>query len=247
MSLDSLEYNSIDFLLVLLALFVGDETFLLGGEDITFGGFLLLVELQATEVGIIQSFGNFVVAQVNAGRGADNITLRHATQWAGVQAEGTGDQQEARAQGLQQNNTLALVTAGQQDEDGTGFKVGAYFALVLAEDILSGALLDETLGGVVSLGLLKVDGTFTTVLGTTDFLDLLDVLLQGLDDWTLGTLQTPLSAALVHLALGVTQNTAMEVSVQGMFSNFLARFIGFLSFFDGCHIGKHVYTAQKLW
>lgn len=211
--LDGLEDSSIDFLLVLLAGFVGNETFLLGSKDITFTGLLVLLGLQAAEVGIIQVFGYFVVTQVDAGGGADDETLRNATQWAGVQAEGTGDQQETRGQGFQQNNTFALMTAGQQDEHGTGLKVVAYVTLVLVEGGLGGTLGYELLGGVVGLGFLHVDGTFTTVLGATDFLDLLDVGLDSLDDWTLGTLQTPLSTAFVHLALGVTQDTAMEVSI----------------------------------
>lgn len=213
MSLNGLKNSGIYFLLVLLALFVGHETFLLGGENITFAALLLLVDLQATEVGIVQVLWYFVVTQIDFGGGADNITLRNATQWAGVQAERTSDQQKARVQRFQQNNALALMTTSQQDQNGTRLQVGANIALVCVEGSLGGTLVHETLGWEVGLGLVKVDGTFTSVLRATDFLYLLDVLLNGFDHWTLGSLQTPLSTAFVHLALGVTQYTAMEVSV----------------------------------
>uniref|UniRef100_A0A1L8E6I7 Uncharacterized protein n=1 Tax=Haematobia irritans TaxID=7368 RepID=A0A1L8E6I7_HAEIR len=211
--LNSLDDGSIDFLLVLLAGFVGNEPFFLGSKDITFARFLFLLDLQTTEVGIIQVFGYFVIAQVDAGGSANDKALRNATQWAGVQAEGTSDQQKARGEGLQQNNTFTLVATGQQNEYGTGFKVGANVTLVLAEASLGWTLAYEFLGGVVGLWFLLVNGTFTTVLGTTDLLDYLEGGLDSLDNWTLGTLQTPLSTAFVHLALGVTQDTAIEVSI----------------------------------
>lgn len=50
-----------------------------------------------------------------------------------------------------------------------------------------------------------------------------------------------------YLSFGVTQNTALEVWVQGMLLAFFGRFGDLFSFFDGCHCGEHVYTAQKLF
>lgn len=58
--------------------------------------------------------------QLHLGGGGNDVGLVHTPGGHTVQLEGTGDQQQAGGQLLQENNTLALEAASQQDEDSAG-------------------------------------------------------------------------------------------------------------------------------
>jgi len=197
--LDDLQQGGVHLLLVLLALLVGHEALLLGREDVGLAALLVLLGLQAAEVGVVQVLGHLEGTQIHLRGGADHVALGDATQGARVEGEGSGDQQESGGQRLQQDDALALVATGQQDEHGSGGQVAASVALMLAEVGLGGALLHEGLGRVVGLGLLQEDGTLTAVLGASDLLHLLDGHLHLLHHGALLVLQAIQGTTLVHL------------------------------------------------
>jgi len=155
--------------LVLLALLRWNVLFLLLGENVTLGA-LRLGLLGATEVGIVDVFGHLYVLNVDLGARSDDIALRNATQRAGVEAEGSIDQQEASLENLQQDNTFSLVTTSQENQNTARSKGFACVAHMLAEVVVGGALAYGTLGRQVGLVLLDENNALATILGTADFL-----------------------------------------------------------------------------
>lgn len=138
---DNLVDRLIDHLLVSLTLLARLVRLLLGGEDLTL---LLLRALLAltTEVLIVDVLRQLHAGDVQLGGGTNNVTLADATQRAAVHFEGSSDQQQARVELFQEDNTFTLVWTGENNENCAGGKGIADCALVSLEQTLSWALLN---------------------------------------------------------------------------------------------------------
>lgn len=61
-------------------------------------------------------------ADIDFGRGGNDISSVHAAYWYAVDLEGSGDEECAFFQVLQENDSLATETAGEKDKDGARFE-----------------------------------------------------------------------------------------------------------------------------
>lgn len=120
----------------LLLLTLTEEFLLLG---------VLAGSLGLGEVGVVDGLGDGNTGQVNLGRGSDNVGLSDSSQRDTVESEGTRDEQETRVQLLQEDNSLASESTGQEDKDGTGGDRGSELGLA------GGLSADLGLGDVLTL------------------------------------------------------------------------------------------------
>jgi hypothetical protein len=99
---------------------VGQELLLL-----TFTEELLLLGLLAGrlglgEVGVVDGLRDGDTGQVDLGGGGDNVGLGDSSQGDTVESERTRDEEETGIELLQEDDSLASESTGQEDEDGTG-------------------------------------------------------------------------------------------------------------------------------
>ena len=64
-------------------------------------------------------------------RCGDNVAGVHAAERDTVCLEGTGDEEDTLAEGLEEHDTLAAETTGEEDEDGAGLERWAELGWVL--------------------------------------------------------------------------------------------------------------------
>lgn len=65
--------------------------------------------------------------QVNRGGGSDNISGVYPSQRNAVDFEGTGDEEDTLGKVLEEDDTLAAETTGEEDDDGAGLERGPGF------------------------------------------------------------------------------------------------------------------------
>jgi hypothetical protein len=65
--------------------------------------------------------------QVNRGGGGDNISGVYPSQRNAVDFEGTGDEEDTLGKVLEEDDTLAAETTGEEDDDGAGLERGPGF------------------------------------------------------------------------------------------------------------------------
>ena len=167
--LDGCFHQFVNLDLILLALLRRLVFLFLFSEDVAFGlaGLLLVGSL---EVGVVEMLRNGDALQVNASLCSDDIALGDATQWTAVQVERSVDEEQSGFQDLQQDNALALMTTGQEDEHLSGHQCAAGVVFVLLEVVLCRALGHTSFGGVRRAVLVDADNAGLSVLGTANFL-----------------------------------------------------------------------------
>merc|ERR1719244_2291701 len=106
-ALDGGQDLSVNCSLISLSLLRGLVGLLLGLEDISL--LLGLLSLNPGEVLVVDVLGDGHLRDVELGGGGDQVPLVHPPQWAAVKLVGSSDEEEASAQLLQDNNTLAFV------------------------------------------------------------------------------------------------------------------------------------------
>jgi len=89
---------------------------LLGLEDLALVLALVRVELDSAEVVVADSLWDAAL-EVELGRSGNNVLLVDSSEWHTVDLEWAGDQEEARLELLQEHDSLAAVSASDQDED----------------------------------------------------------------------------------------------------------------------------------
>lgn len=94
--------------LILLLLLGWQESLLLGSKNVAFATVLGLLFL-TLEVSIVDVCWDLDLAQVNTGLCGNNITLRNATQWARVEGEWSGNQEESGVQNLSKRKRISLI------------------------------------------------------------------------------------------------------------------------------------------
>jgi len=210
--LEGAEQLTVNLDLVLLALFGDDVRGFLLLEDFAFAVTNFL-RFGPAEVIVVQSLRQRHTGNVDLGLGGDDVDLVNSPQRASVDAEGSGDQQQTGRQLLQEDDALALVGTGQQDQHGPRRDGRTQFMIVLAESLLVGGL--PLLAGLRWQGsrhLLQLDDSLFPVLLPADLLrhraglgrgDLLNRLL-GLDEGGL---------LVVHLGPGEAHDPAVDLHV----------------------------------
>jgi len=157
--LDGLEDGLVNLLLVGSASLRESLLLLLGSTVkelllVALLGFLLL-----SEVGIVE-LGNIDTGDVELGGGGNDIAGVNAANGDTVNFEGTSDEENTLVEVLEENDTLAAVTTGEDDEDGAGDKGRAEDGLALG---LAGLLGDRSiLSGVPLASLLTSGGDVTS-------------------------------------------------------------------------------------
>jgi len=180
--LDGADQLTINFNLVLLALFRDDVGGLFLLEDFAFA-MTDLLGLGATEVVVVQSLGDRDAGNVDLGLGSNDVDLVDPSEWASVDAERSSDEEQTRGQLLQEHDALSLVDARDQDQHSAGSDGRAKLAVVLAEGLLVGGLpLLAALRGQSAGSLVELNDALVAVLLSAD---LLRHSRRLLDDWSL--------------------------------------------------------------
>ena len=145
--LNSLEYGSINLLLVSLALIgnnsglgsiIGEESFLTIGR--LFGN---TGKVGIVDVGYIDS------TNINLGGGSNNISLVDTTEGDTIDLVGSSNKKKSRLQCLQADNTLTTETSREEDADSSGGEGGTDLGGIL---LLGARVLrtGDVVGGVVT-------------------------------------------------------------------------------------------------
>ena len=142
---------------------------------------------------------------VDLGGGGNDVGLVDTLQGDTVDLEGTRDEQQTRLELLQEDNTLATVTAGQEDEDSSRDNGAAKLGLARSLAVLLGG--SNILSCVEAGSLGGSNDTFATVLGTLD--------LNGLIGDNSGSSGLDGELALEQDALGHDLRTAVLVDTNG--------------------------------
>jgi len=180
--LDSANKLTVNLDLVLLALFGDDVGGLLLLEDFSFAVTDFL-GFGATEIIVVQSFGNRNARNVDLSLGGDDVDLVDPSERASVDAEWTGDEEQTGSQLLQEHHALSFVDAGHQDQHGARSDGGPQFTVVLAERLLVGGLpLLAALRGQSAGSLVELNDALVAVLLSAD---LLRHSRRLLDNWSL--------------------------------------------------------------
>jgi len=191
----------------LLLLLTLEESLLSGG---------LLGGLGASKVGIVQLSINLGGIELNLGGGGNDVGLVDTLEGNTVDLEGAGDEQQARLELLQEDNALATVATGQEDEDGSGDDGAAELGNTSVLAVLLGD--SNILSGVEAGSLGGSNDAGTTVLGTLD----LNSLVGGRG----GSSNSTSGLALVQGALGndlraaVLGHTDGQERVAGLVNHF---------------------------
>jgi len=169
--LDGGQELSVNVELRLLALLVHFVLLLLDVKNLALGGLLRLLGLDAIEEGVLQVLRHVHLAQVELGLGGDDVVLIDATQRATVQLERTRDEQQARLELLQEDDTFASMTTSDEDEHGAWRDGAAKRVLVLREVLCVGTeLLRLVLGRVEAWESSDADFTRAAVLVALELL-----------------------------------------------------------------------------
>lgn len=153
-----------------LAVLVDLVLLFFGLENLALGR-LGLLGLDAVEECVIQVGRHVDFADVDLGAGGDDVDLIDASQWAAVQFEWATNEQQARFQLFQEDNTFASMTTGDQDEDGAWRDRWSQGVLVRREGLLVGLELSRLVFGRVGLRESSdSDVTSATVLVALDLL-----------------------------------------------------------------------------
>merc|ERR1719296_277661 len=176
MLLDRLQNLVVDGDLVSLPCVRSDVSFLLVVEDVAL--LLGLLCLDPLEVLVVNVLGDLDSRHIHAGGGGQEIPLVHTTKGAAVNLEGSGDEEKAGGQLLQDDNALSLVDSSQDDGQSSRGEGGTELPGLLGEELLGGSsifvttnlLLDELRGLVCgllgnSLGLGKLEDSLLVVGG----------------------------------------------------------------------------------
>lgn len=157
-------------LLVRFALLRRHISFLLRGENVPLRSLGVLLRHGTLEVAVVNMLRHLELAQLDVGAGSDHISLRNATHWAAVQEVGSGDQEQAGGQHLDEDDSLGLVATSQHDQDAARNHGFPRVARVVLEDLATGPFSDARLGGVVALGLLQLDHSLATIVRSANLL-----------------------------------------------------------------------------
>jgi len=216
--LDGADQLTVNFNLVLLALFRDDVGGLLLLEDFAFA-MTDLLGLGATEVLVVQSLGNGDARNVDLGLGSNDVDLVDPSEWASVDAERSSDEEQTRGQLLQEHDALSLVDARDQDQHGAGSDGGAKLAVVLAERLLVGGLsLLAALSGQSARSLVELNNAFVAVLLSSNLLRHRSRLLD--DGCFLGLLVLDEGGLLVvHLGSREPHDPSIDLYVTGSVSH----------------------------
>jgi len=180
----------------LLLLLTLEESLLSGG---------LLGGLGAGKVGIVQLSIDLGGIKLDLGGGGNDVGLVDTLEGDTVDLEGAGDEQQARLELLQEDNTLAAVATGQEDKDGTGNDGAAELGNTGVLAVLLGE--SNILSGVEAGGLGSGNDAGTTVLGALD--------LNGLVGGSGGGGNGTSGLALVQDTLGNDLRAAVLVDTRG--------------------------------
>jgi len=129
------------------------------------------LSLGATEVIVIHGLRNGNTRNVDLSLGSNDVDLVDPSEWASVDAERSGDEEETGSQLLQENDALSLVDARDQDQHRARGDGRAKLAVVQAERLLVGGLpLLAALSGQSASSLVELDDAFVAVLLSSDLL-----------------------------------------------------------------------------
>lgn len=131
---------------------------------------LLVLALGALEVFVIKLGVELNSGDIDLGGGGNDVSLVDTAEGNTVDLEGSVHEEETGSELLEENNPSAAEATGEEDQHGAGGDVGAQLD---GGDLLD--LLDVDgggLSGVEARGLLEGDLALTSVLGTSDLLDL---------------------------------------------------------------------------
>jgi len=204
--------------LILLALLRDNVGGLLLLEDFAFA-MTDLLGLGAAEVVVVEGVGDLDPRKVDLRLGGNDVDLVDSSEGASVDAERSGDEQKSRGQLLQEDDTLALVGAGQQDQDGAGSDGRTQLAVVLTEGLLVVRLsLFAALRGQSAGHLVELNDALLAVLLTTD---LLDDGCRLLGDGSLLSLLVLDEGGLlvVHLGSGESHDSSVDLNVASSVSH----------------------------
>jgi len=168
--LQSADQLTINFDLILLALFRDDVSGLLLLEDFAFSVTNLLC-LGPTEIFVVHGLGNVHSGNVDLGFGGNDVDLVDSPKRASVDAEWSSDEQKSGGQLLQEDDALSLVDSSQNDQNRAGSDGRTQFTVVLAKRLLIRCLsLLAGLRGQSAWHFLQLDDTLIAVLLTADLL-----------------------------------------------------------------------------
>ena len=91
-------------------------------------------------------------------------------EWAAVELVRSSDEEQAGAELLQHDDTLALVHTGEHDSNGSGSKGSPHFPDVVGKEVLGGARGSGVNSWDVVGKLLSADHASSSVLGASDLL-----------------------------------------------------------------------------
>lgn len=159
--LDLGDKSSVNILLVADSL--GLELLLLAlGKELLLG---LLVGVRSSKVGGGELVGLDALDR-DSGRGGNDVSGVDSSERDTVDLEGAGHKESAVLERLEENNSLASESAGEENEDSSRDERGSHLlGVLLLGNLGGGALGDIPLGG-----LLGRDVSVTAVLGSSDLL-----------------------------------------------------------------------------
>jgi hypothetical protein len=154
------------------------------------------------------------VGKINLGGGGDDISLVDTSQGDTVDLVGTSDQQEARLESLEADNTLTAETSSQKDENGTGGDGSTDRGSLggLARDLGLGDILSRVEAG----SLVSRDNTLLT---TLEFDSLISGSVLG-GSLSLGLLVLVETLLGIHSAAREARHTGCESQVSGCVGHF---------------------------
>merc|ERR1711931_183026 len=197
--LQSADQLTINFDLILLALFRDDVSGLLLLEDFAFSVTNLLC-LGPTEIFVVHGLGNVHSGNVDLGFSGNDVDLVGSPKRASIDAEWSSDEQKSGCQLLQEDDALSLVDSSQNDQNRAGSDGRTQFTVVLAKRLLIRCLsLLAGLRGQSAWHFLQLDDTLIAVLLTADLLGHSSGLLN---DWGLLRLLVLDEGSLLVVHLG---------------------------------------------
>merc|ERR1719234_314183 len=122
MTLDRLQDLSINCCLVSLPLLGGLVSLLLGFKDVSF--LLRFLSLHPSEVLVVDILRHKHLGDVELCGGGHQVPLVHPPEWAAIELVRSSDKEQASAELLKHNDTLALVHSSQHDGNSSGGEGG---------------------------------------------------------------------------------------------------------------------------
>ena len=165
--LDGGDDGLVNVLLLLLPLGAESLSALLLGEELS----LLVGRLGGLglgEVGVVDGLGHLDGSNVDLGRGRDHVRLSDSSEGDTVDRSGARDEQETRVELLEEHDSLASVSSGEEDQDSSRGDRGSERGGLRDLSVELGRL--DVLGRVVLGRLGGRDETGLSVLASADLL-----------------------------------------------------------------------------